>query len=327
MIVAENESQDARLARPTERAGFGVDALWNDDFHHAALSAATGLCEAYYTDTPGTPQELIAAVKWGFLFQGQRYAWQKNGRGSPALDLPSTAFINYLENHDQVANSLRGERLRARTSPALHRALVSLTLLAPQTPMLFQGEEFGSSAPFLYFAEHDAGLAAKVRAGRADFLAQFPSYSNDSARATLDDPALRSTFDRCKLDPVERARNARVERFYRDLLRLRREDPAFSQQRGDRVHGVVLGPHAFALRYLHEDGDRLVVVNLGSTLRLASIADPLIAPPYGAHWRTLWSSEEPAYGGGGVGPVDTPEGWRLGGHEATVLAPCTRGRE
>ena len=320
-LVAENECQHAQLARSVDHGGYGLDALWNDDFHHAAVTAATGDGEAYYSDTRGTPQQLVSAVKWGYLFQGQRYAWQKKGRGTPALDLPSTAFVNFLENHDQVANSLRGARLWQKAAPGVHRALVALTLLAPQTPMLFQGEEFASSAPFLFFADHEPELAEKVRDGRARFLAQFPSMANEAARAQLLDPSSRETFVRCKLDPTDRARNARVETFYRDLLRLRRDDPAFHQQDGRRIHGTVLGDRAFALRYSCEAGDRLVLVNLGPTLTLASIADPLVAPPSGDHWCTLWSSEDVTYGGGGAGPVDGDDGWRLGPHEATVLAP------
>ncbi len=273
VLVAENECQHAQLVRPVDRGGYGLDALWNDDFHHAAVTAATGDGEAYYSDTAGTPQQLVSAVKWGYLFQGQRYAWQKKGRGTPALDLPSSAFVNFLENHDQVANSLRGVRLWKRTAPGVHRALVALTLLAPQTPMLFQGEEFGSSAPFLFFADHKPELAVKVREGRAGFLSQFPSITGEAARAQLIDPASREAFTRCKLDPADRARNAHVEALYRDLLRLRRDDPAFRQQDGRRIHGTVLAERAFALRFLCDEGDRLVVVNLGPTLRLASIAD------------------------------------------------------
>ncbi len=321
VLVAENEPQDARLARSAADGGYGLDALWNDDFHHSASVAATGQREAYYADTHGTPQELIAAVKWGFLFQGQRYAWQEGARGAPAFDLLSTAFVTFLENHDQVANGARGERLWQRTSPAKHRALVALLLLAPQTPMLFQGEEFGSSAPFLFFADHGEELAKLVAKGRAEFLSQFPSMDNEATRRALDSPSARATFEKCKLDAGERDRNVHVTRFYRDLLRLRRDDPAFAMQRGDRIHGTVLSEDAFALRYFCDGGDRLVVVNLGRELTRESIADPIIAPPRGRHWQVILSTEDRAYGGDGVGPADGEDGWRIGGQQTTVLAP------
>ena len=110
IIVAENEPQDTRLVRPAAQGGFGLDALWNDDFHHSAIVALTGRAEAYYSDTRGTPQEFVSAAKYGYLFQGQYYHWQRKPRGTPALDLPPSRFVVYLQNHDQVANSARGLR-------------------------------------------------------------------------------------------------------------------------------------------------------------------------------------------------------------------------
>src|SRR5262245_26778085 len=147
-LVGENEPQHAHLAEPLERGGCGLDALWNDDFHHAARAAVGGRHEAYYSDYRGTPQELISAVRHGFLYQGQHYPWQSQPRGSPALHLPATSFVTYLQNHDQVANSFDGSRLHRLTSPGRLRAITALLLLAPATPMLFQGQEFGSERPF-----------------------------------------------------------------------------------------------------------------------------------------------------------------------------------
>ena len=142
-IVAENEPQDARLVRPAAQEGYGLDAMWNDDFHHTSVVALTGRNEAYYSDYRGTAQELASAVRWGFLYQGQRYAWQKRGRGTPALDLSAERFVTYLENHDQVANTARGARLAASVDPGRLRAMTALLLLGPSTPMLFQGQEWG----------------------------------------------------------------------------------------------------------------------------------------------------------------------------------------
>ena len=110
VIVAENEPQDTRLVRPIAEGGYGLDALWNDDFHHSAMVALTGRAEAYYSDTRGEPQEFVSAAKYGFLFQGQHYHWQRKPRGTPAWGLPPAAFVVFLQNHDQVANSARGLR-------------------------------------------------------------------------------------------------------------------------------------------------------------------------------------------------------------------------
>src|SRR5262249_17122760 len=110
VIVAENEPQDARIVRPLSEGGYGLDGLWNDDFHHSAMVALTGRAEAYYSDTRGEPQEFISAAKYGYLFQGQHYDWQRRSRGTPCWGLQPSAFVTFLQNHDQVANSARGLR-------------------------------------------------------------------------------------------------------------------------------------------------------------------------------------------------------------------------
>jgi maltooligosyltrehalose trehalohydrolase len=320
-LVAENEPQDARLVRPAGQHGYGLDAMWNDDFHHTAAVALTGRNEAYYSDYLGSAQELASAVRWGFLYQGQRYAWQKKGRGTPALDLPAERFVTYLENHDQVANTARGARLATGVDPGRLRAMTALLLLGPNTPMLFQGQEWGSTRPFVYFADHDAKLAAQVAAGRLDFLSQFPSLASQAIRAQVPAPGAAETFASCKLDWSERERHAPTVALHRDLLRLRRDVPAFAAGRRDLVHAAVLAAQALALRFFAPEGDRLLIVNLGRDLRFASVAEPLLAPPLGQRWAAAWSSEDPRYGGGGIAPVETDDGLRLPGHAALVLAP------
>jgi maltooligosyltrehalose trehalohydrolase len=318
-VVAENEPQEVRLVRAVEEGGYGIDAVWNDDFHHSAMVAATGHNEAYYTDYLGTPQELISALKWGYLYQGQRYKWQKKRRGTSSLGLPALTFVTFVQNHDQIANSATGERLHALTSPGKFRALTALLLLAPGTPMLFQGQEFAASTPFLFFADHQPQLAEAVRKGRAEFLAQFPSIATHAMQERLADPAARETFERCKLDFSERQRNAEAYALHQDLLRLRREDAVLSNA---RVDGAVLGAAAFALRYFAHDGlDRLLLVNLGRDLALDVAPEPLLAPPQDCAWSLRWSSEDPAYGGKGTSPVESDDGWHVPGNAAVFLTP------
>jgi maltooligosyltrehalose trehalohydrolase len=322
LLVAENEPQHTRLVRPPQRGGYGLDALWNDDFHHSAMVALTGRNEAYYSDYLGSPQELISAVKWGYLYQGQRYSWQKKRRGTPALDLAPAAFITFIQNHDQVANSGRGLRCHELTSPGRIRAMTALLLLGPGTPMLFQGQEFAASSPFLYFADHPEELAKQVRAGRAKFLQQFPSIAAPEMQPLLAAPADPQTFARCKLDLSERQRHAGAYALHRDLLKLRREDPVFRLQRPRGLDGAVLGPEAFVLRFFGEgQGDRLLLVNLGRDLRLEPAPEPLLAPPENRRWEVLWSSEDPRYGGVGTAPPEAGDIWHLPGHAALVLRP------
>jgi len=322
-LVAENEPQQTKLVRPIAEGGSGLDALWNDDFHHSAIVAATGRAEAYYSDTRGEPQELISAAKYGYLFQGQYYHWQRNRRGSPGWGLPPAAFVVFLQNHDQVANSARGLRLDRLTSPGRMRALTALLLLLPGTPMLFQGQEFAASAPFLYFADFEPGLAAAVRRGRGEFLDQFPSIAGMKDRRVLADPADPATFERCKLDLGERRTHAEAYALHVDLLRIRREDAAFRLQQHGAVDGAVLSSAAFALRFFTpgQVDDRVVVVNLGADLQRPSFAEPLLAPPEHCDWQCRWSSEEPAYGGTGTREL-WPDGlWKIPGESTVVLSP------
>jgi maltooligosyltrehalose trehalohydrolase len=324
-IVAENEPQQTRLVRPAEEGGYGLDALWNDDLHHTVLVALTGRTEAYYTDYGGTAQELVSAMKHGYLFQGQWYAWQKQRRGTPTFGLQPWAFVSFIENHDQIANTDSGRRVHQRTGPARWRAMTALVLLGPETPMLFQGEEFGSSRPFLYFADHHDELARLVREGRRTFLEQFPSIAQPDVQARLASPDDPATFERCKLDHGERSRHREAWALHRDLLRLRREDAVFHAQGAGGFDGAVLSAEAFVLRWFGgADGDRLLVVNLGRDLELARVPEPLLAPPADRCWHTAWYSEHPDYGGHGIPPVVVDGAWRLPAECAVALAPAER---
>jgi maltooligosyltrehalose trehalohydrolase len=303
------------------RGGYGMDAVWNDDFHHAARVALTGRGEGYLSDYRGSVQEFISAAKWGYLFQGQLYRWQRKRRGTPAFDVPPRCFVNYLENHDQVANSIRGERLHRLASPGRYRALTALLLLGPGTPLLFQGQEFGATAPFTFFADLGPDLSDSVRRGRARFLSQFRSLTDPAARTALPDPCSERTFQRCKVNHTERQQHPESIALHKDLLRLRREDAVFSNPQPRGMDGAVLGEHGFVLRFFGKDGDdRLLLINLDVDLMLPSVPEPLLAPPRSRGWRLIWSSDDVRYGGSGIPPIDPLEGWFIPGEAAVVLA-------
>lgn len=321
-IVAENETQEAKLVRAVDRGGYGLDALWNDDFHHTSIVAATGRAEAYYTDYRGTPQEFISAIKWGFLFQGQWYAWQNQRRGSPSLDLAHSNFVTFIQNHDQIANSWRGHRLHTMTGPGRYRALTALFMLGPNPPMLFQGQEFCASSPFVYFADHNAELAPLVAEGRKKFLQQFKSFACPGTDAAFVNPECEDSFIRCKLNWEERETNKRMYEMHRSLLRLRKMDEVFSGRRRRLVDGAVLAREAFVLRFFGEDGDdRLLLVNLGVDLRLNPAPEPLLAPPCESLWKVIFSTEAVQFDGAGTPPLESEENWNIPGHAAVVLAP------
>jgi maltooligosyltrehalose trehalohydrolase len=198
--------------------------------------------------------------------------------------------------------------------------MTALWLLAPQTPMLFQGQEFRASSRFLYFADNTGEQASRVAEGRAKFLQQFPSIAATQAQNGLPNPADRSTFERCKLNLAERQAHRETYDLHVDLLRLRHDDPVFRECRADRLDGATLGPDALMVRFFGDSrGDRLLLVNFGRDLNLSPVAQPLFAPQAGCTWRTLWSSCEPAYGGGGTPQLELKSGWHIPGEAAVVL--------
>lgn len=345
-IVNENEPQRAALVAPASEGGCDLDAIWNDDWHHSAFVALTLRDEAYFTDHRGTAREFVAAAKHGFLFQGQHYKWQRQRRGTPALGVAPWRFVHFLENHDQVANAGVGERLHQMCAPGALRAVTAALLLGPQTPMLFQGQEWASSTPFQYFADHNPELAPLVRRGRFAELSQFPALETDAMQAQLPVPHAEQTWRGCVLDWAERERGWHHAMWclHHDLIQLRRTDPVFSTPRAGvgvapgQFDAATLTDEAFLLRYFGPGGDdRLLVVNYGRSAHLDVVPEPLLAPPAGARWETIWHSERPEYGGLGAAPFDAAEeprsprqkpelrwpreNWRLLGGCAVVLAP------
>lgn len=320
IVVAENEEQKICHVQKPDEGGYGLDALWNDDFHHTAVVALTGHSEAYYSDYMGTPQEFVSAIKWGYLYQGQWYQWQKNRRGTSSLTTDPPAFVTFLENHDQVANSGKGQRVHQMANPGQYRALTALFLLSPGTPMLFQGQEFAASSPFFYFAEHRPDLAQLVAKGRKEFMAQFPSLASSEMQKRIPNPAARLTFEQSRVDWKDRERHREALALHRDLIRLRKDDAVLSAQ-SSNLDGAVLGPRSFLIRFFADDGyDRLLLINLGRDTHLSPAPEPLLAEPADCDWEVRWCSEDPHYGGLGVPPLQKDQHWFLPGNAAVLLA-------
>lgn len=325
ILIAENEPQNIRLVQSFENGGFGLDGVWNDDFHHTAIVALKGRSEAYYTDYRGAPQEFISLLKRGYLFQGQSYSWQNQPRGTVVTDEPAYSFVFYLQNHDQVANELRGERIHALTDSARYRAIAAVLLLAPETPLLFMGQEFGSSHPFLFFADHTSEILVKnVFEGRKKSMEQFRSfasaYTSSSAHKVLPDVCSNATFKKSKLDLSERVKHEEIYQFHHDLLRIRREDIVLSTQDRFAVDGAVLDMFSFVIRFFGKDGDdRLLLVNLGKDMEFHPIPEPLLAPSKKGGWKMMWSSDDPVYGGPGVLQPFRDRGCFIPAHSAILL--------
>jgi maltooligosyltrehalose trehalohydrolase len=323
VVISENERQESEQLLPPDAGGLGLDAMWNDDFHHSARVALTGSRDGYLLDYTGRSQELVSCVRRGFLYQGQWYAWQKQSRGSALRDIDAWACVIFLQNHDQVGNTYTGIRIHAQAAPATYRALMALTLLAPQTPMLFMGQEFAASTPFAFFADHNPELSRKVHAGRREFAGQFRAYADPRSQERVPAPDDEAAFAASHLDWSEADTHAEALLFHRELIALRRKDPVISRQDASMLDGATLSEHALALRWFDEEpGDRLLVVNFGHELPTFCASEPLLAPPRDRRWEVEWGSEDPRYGGHGVAPPVEDGGrgpWRLQAHCAVLL--------
>jgi maltooligosyltrehalose trehalohydrolase len=227
-LVLENERNAARLLVQCARPSSGV-AQWNDDWHHAAHVLATGETDGYYADytDAAEPAALLArSLAEGFVYQGQPSAFaQGEPRGEPSAHLPPGAFVNFLQNHDQIGNRALGERLDALAPLAKVEALLACLLLAPQVPMLFMGEEFAAATPFLYFCDYEGDLATAVTEGRRNEFARFAAFADPAARDRIPDPNAEATFQASTLrwdgrqSPAGRHRLGLVA----ELLAVRRE--------------------------------------------------------------------------------------------------------
>ncbi|MFZ5718065.1 MAG: malto-oligosyltrehalose trehalohydrolase [Pseudomonadota bacterium] len=266
-LVLENDDNAATHLRR------GYDAQWNDDIHHVAHVLLTGEDGGYYGDYADGPAEKLArGLSQGFIYQGEPSPHRGGERrGEPSGDLPPTAFVNFLQNHDQIGNRAFGERLTELAAPDRLRAAMALLLIAPPIPMLFMGEETGSRTPFLYFTDHEPKLAQAVREGRRREFASFPQFADPAAREKIPDPNAVETFERSR--PVPGPDADRWQALCRDLLALRRTH-IVPHLAGARAIGAdAIGPAAVVARWRMGDGaDLTLACNLGAE------AVPLDAP-------------------------------------------------
>ena len=273
-LILENEHNVAEHMR---RA---IDAQWNDDFHNVMHVLLTGEAHAYYQDFAADPAEKLArALGQGFIYQGEPSP-HHNGepRGSQSADLPPSAFVSFLQNHDQIGNRALGERLTRLTDPASLRAATALLLLCPQIPLIFMGDELGSTAPFLFFTDFHGDLAEAVREGRRKEFAKFPAFSNRKRRDKIPDPNAPSTFDACRPD-FSAANDWRG--LYRDLLALRHRHivPTLAETRS--IGAQVLSDRAVAARWRLNAAQTLTLgCNLGDH-PIAMTDMPFEAPIWG----------------------------------------------
>ncbi|HWH81751.1 MAG TPA: malto-oligosyltrehalose trehalohydrolase [Burkholderiaceae bacterium] len=224
-LVLENDANEAhRLERGADAVPLHATAQWNDDLHHAAHTLLTGEADGYYRDFVDAPDaQLARAFAQGFVYQGQHSPHRAAKHGSPSAHLPPLAFVSFLQNHDQIGNRAHGERLDALADAPRVEALLACLLLAPQVPMLFMGEEFAASTPFLYFCDFKGELGAAVARGRRAEFGRFKAFADEAARAAIADPNDPATFARSTLKWAEREAPHHRERLalVAELLALR----------------------------------------------------------------------------------------------------------
>lgn len=232
-LIAESDLNDSRVIRSPEAGGFGIDAQWNEDFHHALHAALTGERNGYYEDF-GTLRDLAAALTRGFVYDGRYSVYRRRSHGRNAADLPGRRFVACLQNHDQTGNRALGERTSHLLSMGQLKIGAALVMTSPYVPMLFQGEEWAASTPFLYFTAHpDPELGEAVRKGRREEFAAFKWKAEE-----IPDPQDEATFLKSRLDwnEVNESRHAEMLEWHRALIRLRRETPSLRDDRLNAVH-------------------------------------------------------------------------------------------
>ena len=301
-LIAESDRNDPRVARSREQHGYGLDACWDDDFHHALHTVLTGETTGYYVDF-GRVGQLAKAFREGYVFDGQFSEFRQRYHGRPAGDLPGSSFVCCLQDHDQVGNRAFGERTAVLVGPDLLKVGAALVLLAPFVPMVFQGEEWGASTPFLYFTDHqEPDLARAVRQGRRR---EFPLTGG----AEVPDPQALETFLRSKLDWSELGREPHhsLLEWHRELIALRHREPDL------RV------PDRKLVNTSYDEKHRWLVVRRGRF----SIAVNLAAERQAVPIECLGSVELASAGevvvdelksGAGAGANATPEGFSRGCH-------------
>ena len=308
-LIPESDLNDSRIVTPRDEGGYGLDAQWNDDFHHAIHTLLTGERDGYYGDFGGIGH-LARAFTEGFVYSGQYSAYRKRRHGNPSRHLPAGKFVVFAQNHDQVGNRMRGERLARLVCFESLKLAAGVVLLSPFLPLLFMGEEYGEVAPFLYFVHHgDTDLIEAVRKGRKEEFAAF------GWKGEISDPQDEDTFRRSRPDPAlrESGNHARLLELHRELIRIRKTDPVLS--RTDR-EGMEVSSF--------EKENALVVLRRNGPAQAAAVFHfgdaPATLPlslPVG-RWGKVLDSSDARWGGPGGAAPERPD---PGGGTVCALRP------
>ena len=288
VVIAEDERNLSTLLKPRAAGGFGMDAVWADDLHHQIRRALTGEKDGYYADYTGSAEDIATTMRKGWFYCGQPSPRRRVPRGSDTAGLEPSCFVVCIQNHDQIGNRAFGERLNHQIDRAAYRAASALLLLGPQTPLLFMGQEWAASTPFLYFTDHNAELGALVTEGRRREFRHFTAFTDPNIRTRIPDPQATATFWSSKLnwDERETEPHAGTLRLYRDLLRLRKTEPALRP--GGTFDARAIGENAVLIRRTARPGGESIMV-------LLAAAPGVVAAINEPGWSVLLTSEDEPY--------------------------------
>lgn len=271
-LILENANNGAKyLKRDNHGAVRLYDAQWNDDIHHAMHVLLTGELDGYYSDYAKEPmRKFCRALREGFVYQGDYSQYHGEPRGEPSSDLPPSAFISFLQNHDQTGNRAFGDRINRLISPEALKAAMEIFLLAPSPPLLFMGEEFGATTPFLFFCDFHGDLASAVTNGRRNEFVRFSRFSSSEGRDSIPDPNAEATFLRSKLDwhSLEDPAHTRWLQLYRELLALRQRFvvPQLGMKSESRCDSSQDAKRNLSIDWSFENGSQLELrANLGES--------------------------------------------------------------
>jgi maltooligosyltrehalose trehalohydrolase len=309
LLIAESDLDDVRLIRAPEQGGYGLDAQWHDDFHHALHTLLTGDRQGYYEDF-GTAADLCKAFREGFVYDWRYSPHRRRHHGSSSREQPARQFVVCSQNHDQIGNRMQGERLISLAGFEAAKTAAAAVLFSPYIPLLFMGEEYGEGAPFLYFVSFpDPDLAEAVRRGRREEFSAF-AWKDEPP-----DPQDIETFHRSKLNREKRrqGRNQAMYDFYRQLLRLRGDLPALRHpDKKNLESGIVTGASALWLNRWRDVNRVTALFNFGRE------KVPLDFPAGGGRWEKLLDSAEEHWQGPGS---HLPE--NATGQEPVILSPVS----
>jgi maltooligosyltrehalose trehalohydrolase len=296
-LVLENDNNAAHyLCRDAKARPSSYNAQWNDDIHHALHVLVTGEKDGYYSDYAQNPAwHLGRCLAEGFSYHGEESSFRNGAkRGQPSRDLAPTCFVSFLQNHDQVGNRALGERIAELADPEALKSAMAILLLAPSPPLLFMGEEFGATTPFLFFCDFGPELASKVTEGRRAEFARFEQFNSPQAQKQIPDPNSKETFLRSKLDweSLERESHSNWLEFYRNVLKCRRAKivPLIKDIAPGRATFEILGPDALSVQWpFSKSGSLQLIANFGGT------AFALRNRPHGELLYTTVEEHDPAW--------------------------------